>query len=398
MNDLQTPRTNDADLKRPLHDALAAIMDTSPAAPTAPTDPNLLDRYQPANNRRRLLVGSAAAAVLLVGVGGLVYLRGQANELERIEVTGLTPAASLPPISSDPTSSAPIEDVPPIATPLNILVAGVDRRPPGDEVPGSRVDTIAVVRIDPDEQRVSVLSVPRDLWVTTEDGIGRRINSFTDDGGLVDVVSSVLGIDINHYVEVDFAGFQDLIDLAGGVSVPFDTALRDEQSGFTAIAGCNDLSGAGALAYVRSRHMQALDPVAGEWRQDPSSDLGRIARQQDLMQRVLTTVLSHDYSTADKARLLTDVVDDITVDTGLDLTRLQAIFNTAALIGADNFRAYDLNSTLSGEVIDGNAVLVADAAGIQADVDSFLNGSTDHAGPDQITTTDGVITPATAAC
>jgi len=358
----------------------------------------VVHRARTRQRRLRVAAGSVALAPMIV-VGGLaIYLRGQANELERVEVTGLTPAESLPPVSSDPAGSAPVEDVPPLATPLNILVAGVDRRPPGDEVLGSRSDTIAVVRIDPDEQRVSVLSVPRDLWVTTEDGTSGRVNSFTDDSGLVDVVSSVLGIDINHYVEVDFAGFESLIDLAGGVTVPFDTALRDKSTGFSGIAGCNHLSGADALAYVRSRRMQALDPATGEWSEDPSSDLGRIARQQDLMQRVLTTVLSHDYSTADKARLLTDVVDDITVDAGLDLTGLQAIFNAAALIGADNFHTYDLNSALSGEVVDGQAVLVADSANIQAEVDRFLNGSTDEAGPNQLTATDDVITPTLAAC
>jgi len=358
----------------------------------------VVHRARTRQRRLRVAAGSVALAPMIV-VGGLaVYLRGQANELERVEVTGLTPAESLPPVSSDPAGSAPVEDVPPLATPLNILVAGVDRRPPGDEVQGSRSDTIAVVRIDPDEQRVSVLSVPRDLWVTTEDGTSGRVNSFTDDNGLVDVVSSVLGIDINHYVEVDFAGFESLIDLAGGVTVPFDTALRDKSTGFSGIAGCNNLSGADALAYVRSRRLQALDPATGEWSEDPSSDLGRIARQQDLMQRVLTTVLSHDYSTADKTRLLTNVVDDITVDAGLDLTGLQAMFNAAAIIGADNFHTYDLNSALSGEVIDGQAVLVADAAGIQAEVDRFLNGSTDEAGPNQLTATDDVITPTLAAC
>jgi polyisoprenyl-teichoic acid--peptidoglycan teichoic acid transferase len=358
----------------------------------------VVSRARTRQRRLRVAVGSVALAPMIIVGGIAVYLRGQADELERIEVAGLAPAASLRPISSDPAGPAPVDDVPPLATPLNILVAGIDRRPPGDEVQGSRADTIAVVRIDPDRQRVSVLSVPRDLWVTTADGTTGRINSFTDDGGLVEVVSSVLGIDINHYVEVDFAGFETLIDLAGGVTVPFDTAVRDESSGFTGTAGCNNLAGADALAYVRSRRMQSLDPATGEWTQDPSSDLGRIARQQDLMQRVLTTVLSQNYSPADKARLLTDVVDDLTVDTGLDLAGLQAIFNAAALIGADNFHAYDMNSTLSAEVIDGNAVLVADAAGIQADIDSFLNGSTVDAGPNQLTTTDGVITPAPTAC
>ena len=71
-------------------------------------------------------------------------------------------------------------------------------------------------------------------------------------------------------------------------------------------------------------------------------------------------MLAQNYSTTDKARLLTDVVDDITVDTGLDLDGLRAVFNATALIGGENFGALDLTATLSEAVIDGNSVLVAD--------------------------------------
>ena len=283
---------------------------------------------------------AASSSTPLLVLGGIaVYIRDQANELERITVGGLAPAETVPLDQSLPSATTPTADeVPPIATPLNVLVVGVDRRPPGSDVEGSRADTIAVVRIDPDQQRVSMLSLPRDLWVTTDDGTSRRINSFTDNGGLVEVASSILGIDINHYVEIDFDGFESLIDLAGGVTVPFDHAVRDINTGFTADAGCNTLSGADALAYVRSRRLEQLDPATGEWRADPRSDLGRIARQQDLTQRLYTSVLAQNYSTTDKTRLLTDVVDDITVDTGLDLDGLRAIFNAAALIGTEQLR------------------------------------------------------------
>lgn len=104
MNDLHTRRTNDADLEHPLHDALAAIMDTAPPTRTAPTDPNLLDRYQPADNRPRLLVGSAAAVVLLVGVGGLIVMR-QSDD-PAVSDSSPDPSAPSAPVS---TASTPIE-------------------------------------------------------------------------------------------------------------------------------------------------------------------------------------------------------------------------------------------------------------------------------------------------
>lgn len=354
---------------------------------------------QSRQRRTRLTVGGVALVPLLALGGFAVYIRDQANELEQITVDGLAPAGSPPPVGSNPaTADSVVDDVPPIATPLNILVAGVDRRPAGSDVQGSRADTIAVARIDPDQNRVSMLSLPRDLWITTGDGAGGRINSFTEDGGLVQVVSSLLGIEINHYIEVDFEGFESLINLAGGVTVPFANPVRDTATGFTADAGCNDLSGADALAYVRSRKLEQLDPTTGEWAIDPSSDLGRIARQQDLIGRIYTTVLAENYSTTDKARLLTEVVDDITVDTGLDLNGLRAIFNAAALIGADNLDAYDLTATLSAEVIDGNAVLVADPAGIQTQVANLLGGTTEPIPESAIPNNPNAIDPSTTSC
>ena len=354
---------------------------------------------QSRQRRTRRAVGGIALVPLLALGGFGVYIRGQASELDQITVGGLTPAAPAPPVGSDPaTAGSVVDEVPPIATPLNILVAGVDRRPPGSDVEGSRADTIAVVRVDPIQNHVSMLSLPRDLWITTADGSGGRINSFTDDGGLVEVVSSLLGIDINHYVEVDFEGFESLIDLAGGVTIPFDNPVRDAATGFTAGAGCNELSGAEALSYVRSRKLQQLDPATGEWVTDPISDIGRIARQQDLIGRVYTTVLAQNYSTTDKARLLTDVVDDITVDTGLDLDGLRAVFNATALIGGENFDAYDLTATLSEAVIDGNSVLVADPQGVQTQVASLLGDTTEQIPGSPFLNSQDAIVPSTSAC
>lgn len=333
--------------------------------------------------RTRLAAGSAVL-VSCVAIGGLAtYLRSQSEELERIRVIGLTPAddptvsspTNTTPSNTVPNSGAVGEDqtVPPIAVPLNILVAGVDHRPEGSAVTGSRADTIAVVRIDPQLERVSVLSLPRDLWVSTGGGTSGRINSLSQDGSLVAVVSELLDIELNHYVEVDFDGFESLIDIAGGVTVPFDQAVRDSNTGFEAGVGCNDLSGADALAYVRSRKLETLDPATNQWIRDPSSDIGRITRQQDLIQRIYTAVLAQSYNTTDKVRLLSDVVDDLTVDNGLDLDGVQAIFNAATNIGPNNFRSYDISSAITPVTVQGNAVLMPDFAGIAIVVDGFLD-------------------------
>ena len=380
-----------------------------------PTPPELGDRFhdrvvsaaQRRQRRNRVMFGSVALLPLLIVGGFALYLRDQAGELRRVEVAGLapadtSPATTTPTAEHEPTAdtveaSSAVVDVAPIATPLNILVVGVDRRPPGSEVTGSRADTIAVVRIDPDRGRVGVLSLPRDLWVEHE-GESRRLNAFTDGHGLVEVISSLLAMDINHYVEVDFEGFESLIDLAGGVSVPFDTAVRDSQTGFTAAHGCNELSGSDALAYVRSRRLESLDATTGQWSPDPTSDLGRIARQQDLTQRIYRDVLSANYSTTDEVRLLTNVVDDITVDTGLDLDGLRAILNAAQLIGPEHVQFYDLNAGLTSETIQGNSVLIVDDATTRASVDGLLGSPPPEAADQSPTTVPGAINPPPEPC
>lgn len=123
---------------------------------------------------------------------------------------------------------------------------------------------------------------------------------------------------------------------------------------------------------VRSRRLESFDPATNMWTIDPRSDIGRIARQQDLIQRIYTTVLAQNYDTTDKVRLLNDVVDDLTVDNGLDLDGVRAIFNAATNIGADNFTAHNITSAVTGATVQGNSVLIADPAGVAVAVDDFL--------------------------
>jgi len=356
----------------------------------------VIARGRARRQRTRAAAFSLALFPLLAGGSSMVYLRSQADELDRVAVGGL---AELPPPDTSPTSEPDVAPAAPMTAPMNILVVGVDRRPPGDEVLGSRPDSIGVVRIDNTGGRVSLLSVPRDLWVTDAAGRSDRINTFLADGptALVDVVSATLGVDINHYVEVDFDGFVRLIDLAGGVTIPFDVASRDERTGFMVESGCQTLDGDEALAYVRSRHLQQFDPASGEWVQDRTSDLGRGARQQDAIDRLFRQVLAADYGATDQVRLLTDVIDDITVDDGLDLDGLRSIFATVSAIGSGRFVTTDLVAGLSDEVINGQEVLVADPVVLDAIVGQFLD-PTSGTEPTPSEHLDDAIVPTAPAC
>ncbi|MCP4224598.1 MAG: LCP family protein [Actinomycetia bacterium] len=162
-------------------------------------------------------------------------------------------------------------------------------------------DVIIVAHLDERSGRIALLSLPRDLWIPLA-GTERddRINRAFLVGGaatLIDTIEEAFDVPIHHYVNVDFAGFQGLVEAVGTVDVYFETPARDwnisakpeprSQTGFqVTTAGCHALDPDEALAYVRSRYYQT-QRQDGAWVTDPTSDLGRIRRQQDFLQRLL---------------------------------------------------------------------------------------------------------------
>ncbi len=168
--------------------------------------------------------------------------------------------------------------------PLNVLVVGVDRRPPGSKEPqviGVRTDTIMLVQIIPKTGRVKLLSIPRDLLVEIEPGVEHRINAAYAYGGIeqtVRAVQSYAGVPIDRYAIVDFEGFEDVINAMGKVEVDvegeFPPKWRMEE-------GLQRLNGHRALLYAR-------------YRGTPGGDLDRIERQQQLVAALRSKALDWD--------------------------------------------------------------------------------------------------------
>ncbi|HYR61135.1 MAG TPA: LCP family protein [Actinomycetota bacterium] len=163
--------------------------------------------------------------------------------------------------------------------PMNVLVLGSDRRP-GDTGAGQRADTIALLHVDFKTSKAILVNLPRDLRVKAPNGDAVKINSFYNDGptAMVQAVTSFTGIPVDHYVEVNFTGFRNIVNTIGGVRIRFSQAVDDSDSGLNVPAGCVTLNGDQALAFVRVRHLD--------------SDYGRIARQQFFVQLVMKQVLS----------------------------------------------------------------------------------------------------------
>lgn len=249
-------------------------------------------------------------------------------------------------------------DLPAVASgaPQNYLIVGSDDRAPSTEVPaggtavagpveGQRSDTILVLRIAPDEQRATMLSLPRDLWVTIADtGERQRINTAFSRGEqvLVDTITAELDIPIHHFVEVDFNGFQGLVEAVGGVPVYFDRAMRDDRSGLdVGHPGCITLDPTQALALARSRHLEYMED--GEWHTDPTGDLGRITRQQEFVRHAVRRAVGKGIRNPLVLKRLVDIgVGNITVDDGLSGRDLLALGRRFAQFDADSLETFTL--------------------------------------------------------
>ena len=293
--------------------------------------------------------------------------------------TDAVPASTLPGDAAPPPtpSTAPPETFPP-ADPAakNFLITGADNNACiepdspyagafGDRgTMGERSDTVMVMRVDPANKRAAVLSFPRDLWVQIADtGRKSRINSAyvkDDPTKLIRTIVENFGVGIDHFIQVDFCAFKQLVEAVGGVEVPFDFAARDENTGLnvpeTAVAGCFAFDGDHALAYVRSRHYEYLNED-GEWKEDPASDLGRISRQQDFIRRALDAALEKGVYNPSVARGLIDIAtQSIVVDKKLTPQKMLEFFGVLRDFQPGTIRTYQIEAV--GQMISGNDVLV----------------------------------------
>ena len=194
---------------------------------------------------------------------------------------------------------------------------------------GQHSDTIMVLHAEPNGSSLLV-SVPRDLWVSIPgEGMSKITSAFNyGPQKLVDTIQTDLGVPINHYVEVNFLTFQKIVDAIGSVPVYFPAPTRDSFSDLNIpLPGCYQLNGAQALAYVRSRDTQVLDPTTRTWKTlDAVPDIGRIGRQQAFVRELASVAMNTVLSDPLKANSLVDsVTSNLTLDNGFSNSNLFAL-------------------------------------------------------------------------
>ena len=160
---------------------------------------------------------------------------------------------------------------------INLLVLGIDHI---EGAQARRSDTMMLASIDTAENKASLISIPRDLYVKYPGGKFYRINAaYAIDGAELarNMVSNFLGVPIKFYMVVDYEGFKEIVDLMGGVEITVERPLKyTDEAGNLNIdieAGEQTLNGEEAMGYVRYRGNQ--------------SDLQRINRQQKFLKALL---------------------------------------------------------------------------------------------------------------
>lgn len=323
----------------------------------------------------------------LLAAGGLAWAYNQASALPRIDVGSSLQAASAP------------------GEAMNILLVGIDDGmglAEGDPVLRGRskslnTDTIMILRVEPKTQQASLLSLPRDLWVDIAGGGQGRINTAVALGGperLIQTINQDFGIPINHYAMVDFQGFESLVKAVNGVPVYFNYPSRDQATGlFQYDTGCQMLTGEQALAFARSRHFEISRDNMRSWQEDPTSDFGRVTRQQQFIRAALKKAVAQGVR---NPFILKDFLNiakkNVTLDTEFTVQQLVDL--------GSQFRTFDPDALVSftpiatGIFVGAASVLELNVAASQPIFDIFrglrpiptLNGAPDTSVPATVTT------------
>ncbi len=255
-------------------------------------------------------------------------------------------------------------------------------------VTGVNSDVIMILHLDPQTHSVSILSLPRDLFIPNARSTGAyKIDAALAQGPtqLVAAVEEDFAIPIQHYVELNFDTFAAIVTKLGGITMYFPDPLFDRYAGLRVFTtGCHHLNGVQALQVVRARHLQYWVPGQPRtypytWPQEPESDLARITRDHEFL-KVLATKVAHrglGNPIAD-ASLVNALAPDLTVDNGFnasDMVHLVLTFHSVNVTKAPTTTLPVIVDTFGTYVYKGGHygdVEFPSASADHATIDSFL--------------------------
>ncbi|MFB9902722.1 LCP family protein [Allokutzneria oryzae] len=225
--------------------------------------------------RRKVRIGRIVLVVLLVlavaFVGTWIYVDSSLNRTDALpEYSGRpaeTPGTTWLIVGSDSREGLSEEDREELAT---------------GGAAGKRTDTMMLLHLPSSSAKPTLVSLPRDSYVQIPGKRKQKLNAAFAMGGpqlLVRTVEQETGLRIDHYAEIGFGGFVGIVDSLGGVDMCIDKAMHDPKAGLDLQPGCQELDGAQALGYVRTRA-------------SARADLDRIERQRAFMSAVMDKATS----------------------------------------------------------------------------------------------------------
>ena len=350
--------------------------------------------------RRRLVLFASLGVLILLTIPaiwlGVKWNRALSNINKMIVPTVVLPTTA--PATPEPLAVAetPDPEVPPLPEPTavpppdgvqNILLVGTDARI-GEDV--SRTDTMVWVHLDPQANRVSMMSFPRDLWVNIP-GYGKnRINTAYLTGEtklgkgygpalLKKTVGDLVGVPIDHFVLINFDGFKTIIDKIGGIYVDVPKVIddakypMDEYAGDVRTmkihfdAGRQLMDGSNALIYARTRHAD--------------SDFGRNQRQQQVLMAIFDRM--REQGLLGQLTSLDDYTDVLSnyIRTDLSRTDMLGLAGMGSRLHSENIQRFAIDAKMvTPQTTPAYVLLLKDQKALRLLVNQMLDPSAAAAG------------------
>jgi LCP family protein required for cell wall assembly len=275
------------------------------------------------SRRRKIALSLVAVVVILVAavVGDYVYLNGLVHRVDvRYETASYNNTENVLLVGSTTRCGLKTQNAA-----YGLCSQGVT---------GVNSDVVMILHLNLTTNKVSILSIPRDLFVPNARTTGaNKIDAALYNGPsqLVAAIQEDFGIPINHYVELNFDTFASVVDVLGGINMYFPMEVFDAFSGLTiSHPGCVHLDGFHALQVVRARHLQirqaGYGPSRSTWPQEALSDLARIRRDHEFLKVLGSAMKAKGISNPiTDQRLATAIAPYLTVDSAMSTSHILSL-------------------------------------------------------------------------
>lgn len=289
-------------------------------------------RARRSKRRRRIVLLtflSLVGLVVLIAAAGAGFLWYENGRIHRVDVKHLSTVRTV----------GDQKDVENILLIGSTTRCGLKQQNPAfglcDEgVTGVNSDVVMILHLDPDHDRASILSIPRDTFIPNARPVGvnkidAALGSPQGPNQLIAAITDDFGIPIQHYVQLNFDSFQGVVQALGGLKMYFPMPVYDQESSlYVPDTGCTTLNGFEALAVVRARHLQ-YQPADDQgvprydWPYDPQSDLSRIRRDHEFLRVLAATVAKRGLGNfITDLKLIESLSDNLVVDQGFSATSM----------------------------------------------------------------------------